>query len=250
VLNRGKAMSKSLGNGVDLGEQIGLYGVDAIRLTMIFASPPQDDIDWADVNPDAMVKFLGRVWRIAAEVAAAGPANRDFGHGDRDLRRVTHRVIDEVTRQVENYHLNVAVARLMELVNAARKAIDSGPGAADPAVREAAEALAVMLSLFAPYTAEECWEALRGPVGPTGILSVARASWPAADEALLVQETITCVVQVNGKVRDRLEVSPDIAESELRDLALAAPGITRALSGLEIKRVVVRPPKLVNIVAA
>ncbi len=249
VLNRGKAMSKSLGNGVDLGEQIGLYGVDAIRLTMIFASPPQDDIDWADVNPDAMVKFLGRVWRIAAEVAAAGRANRDFGDGDRDLRRVTHRVIDEVTRQVENYHLNVAVARLMELVNAARKAIDSGPGAADPAVREAAEALAVMLSLFAPYTAEECWEALGGPVRPAGILSVARASWPAADEALLVQETITCVVQVNGKVRDRLEVSPDIAESELRDLALAAPGITRALSGQEIKRVVVRPPKLVNIVA-
>ena len=81
VLNGGKAMSKSLGNGVDLGEQIGLYGVDAIRLTMIFASPPQDDIDWADVNPDAMVKFLGRVWRIAAEVAAAGPANREFGDG-------------------------------------------------------------------------------------------------------------------------------------------------------------------------
>jgi leucyl-tRNA synthetase len=249
VLNRGKAMSKSLGNGVDLGEQIGLYGVDAIRLTMIFASPPQDDIDWADVNPDAMVKFLGRVRRIAAEVAAAGPANREFGDGDRDLRRVTHRVIDEATRQVENYHLNVVVARLMELVSATRKAIDSGPGAADPAVREAAEILAVMLSLFAPYTAEECWEALGGPVGPTGIRSVARASWPAADVALLVQETITCVVQVNGKVRDRLEVSPDIAEAELRDLALAAPGITRALAGLEIKRVVVRPPKLVNIVA-
>jgi leucyl-tRNA synthetase len=249
VLNGGKAMSKSLGNGVDLGEQIGLYGVDAIRLTMVFASPPQDDIDWADVNPDAMVKFLGRVWRIAAEVAAAGPANREFGDGARDLRRVTHRVIDEATRQVENYHLNVVVARLMELVSATRKAIDSGPGAADPAVREAAETLAVMLSLFAPYTAEECWEALGGPVGPSGIPSVARASWPAADGALLVQETITCVVQVNGKVRDRLEVSPDIAEAELRDLALAAPGITRALAGQEINRVVVRPPKLVNIVA-
>jgi len=249
VLNGGKAMSKSLGNGVDLGEQIGLYGVDAIRLTMIFASPPQDDIDWADVNPDAMVKFLRRVWRIADDVAAAGPANRAFGDGDRDLRRVTHRVIDEATRQVENNHLNVAVARLMELVSATRKAIDSGPGAADPAVREAAETLAVMLSLFAPYTAEECWEALGGPVGPSGIPSVARASWPAADGALLVQETITCVVQVNGKVRDRLEVSPDIAEAELRDLALAAPGITRALAGQEIRRVVVRPPKLVNIVA-
>src|SRR5487761_1093543 len=251
VINRGKAMSKSLGNGVDLGEQIALYGVDAIRLTMIFASPPEDDIDWADVNPDAMVKFLGRVWRIAADVAAAAGAiaGARAEDGDRDLRRVTHRVIEEVTRQVEGYHLNVAVARLMELVSATRKAIDSGPGAADPAVREAAEALAVMLSLFAPYTAEECWEALGGPAGPAGITSVARASWPTADAALLVQETVTCVVQVNGKVRDRLEVSPDIAEAELRDLALAAPGITRALAGQEIKRVVVRPPKLVNIVA-
>src|SRR6201995_5519950 len=253
VINGGKAMSKSLGNGVNLGEQIGVYGVDAIRLTMIFASPPPDDIDWADVNPDAMVKFLGRVHRIAADVAAAGPADREFGEGDRDLRRVTHRVIDEVTRQVEDYHLNVAVARLMELVSATRKAIDSGPGAADPAVREAAEALAVMLSLFAPYTAEECWEALGGPggtEGPAGIPSVARTAWPAADPALLVQETVTCVVQVNGKVRDRLEVSPDITEAQLRDMAVTAPGVTRALAGQEVERVVVRPPKLVNIVAA
>jgi leucyl-tRNA synthetase len=250
VINGGKAMSKSLGNGVNLGEQIGLYGVDAIRLTMIFASPPQDDIDWADVNPDAMVKFLARVWRVAAEVAAAGPAARSFADGDRNLRRFIHRITQEVTRHVESYHLNVAVARLMELVSATRKAIDSGPGAADPAVREAAEALTVMLSLFAPYTAEECWEVLDGPVGPAGIPSVARSAWPAADPALLVQETITCVVQVNGKVRDRLEVSPDIVEADLRDLAMAAPGVTRALTGQEVKRVVVRPPKLVNIVAA
>jgi leucyl-tRNA synthetase len=249
VINRGKAMSKSLGNGVNLGEQIGLYGVDAIRLTMIFASPPQDDIDWADVNPDAMVKFLGRVWRIAADVAGAGTVSGDFAGGDRELRRVTHRIIGEVTRNVESYHLNVAVARLMELVSATRKAIDSGPGAADPAVREAAEALAAMLSLFAPYTAEEAWEALGGPAGPAGIPSVARAAWPAADPALLVQETVTCVVQVNGKVRDRLEVSPDITEDELRDLATAAPGVGRALAGQEVKRVIVRPPKLVNIVA-
>jgi leucyl-tRNA synthetase len=250
VINGGKAMSKSLGNGVNLGEQIGVYGVDAIRTTMIFASPPQDDIDWADVNADAMVKFLGRVWRIAADVAAAGPADRAFEAGDGQLRRVTHRTISEVSRQVENYHLNVAVARLMELVSATRKAIDSGPGAADPAVREAAEALAVMLSLFAPYTAEECWELLGGPMGPAGIPSVARASWPAADGALLVQETVTCVVQVNGKVRDRLEVSPDVTEDELRELAMATSGVTRALAGLEVRRVVVRPPKLVNIVAS
>jgi leucyl-tRNA synthetase len=253
VINRGKAMSKSLGNGVDLGEQIALYGVDAIRLTMVFASPPQDDIDWADVNPDAMVKFLGRVHRIASDVTAAGSgAGAPAEDGDHELRRITHRVIDEVTRQVEGYHLNVAVARLMELVSATRKAIDSGPGAADPAVREAAEALAVMLSLFAPYTAEECWEALGGPgagAGPAGIPSVGRTAWPAADPALLVQETVTCVVQVNGKVRDRLEVSPEITEDELRDLALATQGVARSLAGLEVQRVIVRPPKLVNIVA-
>jgi leucyl-tRNA synthetase len=259
VINGGKAMSKSLGNGVDLGEQISKYGVDAIRLTMIFASPPRDDIDWADVNPDAMVKFLGRVWRIAADVAVASQVGGTPEQGDKELRRVTHRIIDEVTRQVEGYHLNVAVARLMELVSATRKAIDSGPGAADPAVREAAEALAVMLSLFAPYTAEECWEALGGSARVTSapsalstapVASVGRAAWPAADPALLVQETVTCVVQVNGKVRDRLEVSPEIAEDELRDLALAAPGAARARAGLGVQRVVVRPPKLVNIVAA
>jgi leucyl-tRNA synthetase len=249
VINGGKAMSKSLGNGVNLGEQIGLYGVDAIRLTMIFASPPQDDIDWADVNPDAMVKFLARVWRVADEVTAAGPPARDFAAGHRDLRRVTHRIIEEVTRQVESFHLNVAVARLMELVSATRKAIDSGPGAADPAVREAAEALTVMLSLFAPYTAEECWSLLDGPAGPAGIPSVARAAWPAADLALLVQDTVTCVVQVNGKVRDRLDVSPGIAEDELRELAMATAGAVRALDGQQVKRVIVRPPKLVNIVA-
>jgi leucyl-tRNA synthetase len=249
VINGGKAMSKSLGNGVNLGEQIGLYGVDAIRLTMIFASPPQDDIDWADVNPDAMVKFLARVWRVADEVTAAGPPARDFAAGHRDLRRVTHRIIEEVTRQVESFHLNVAVARLMELVSATRKAIDSGPGAADPAVREAAEALTVMLSLFAPYTAEECWSLLDGPAGPAGIPSVARAAWPAADLALLVQDTVTCVVQVNGKVRDRLDVSPGIAEDELRELAMATAGAARALDGQQDRRVIVRPPKLVNIVA-
>jgi leucyl-tRNA synthetase len=251
VINGGKAMSKSLGNGVDMGEQIGRYGVDPIRLTMIFASPPEDDIDWADVNPDAMVKFLGRVRRIASDVAAAGPVPGlvDFASGDHELRRVIHHTIDEVTRQVEGHHLNVAVARLMELVSATRKAIDSGPGAADPAVREAAEALSVMISLFAPYTAEECWEDLGGPARFPSAHCVGKANWPIADPALLVQESVTCVVQVNGKVRDRLEVPPSIGEDELREQAMAAPGAVRALAGLGVQRVIVRPPKLVNIVA-
>jgi leucyl-tRNA synthetase len=246
VINHGKAMSKSLGNGVDLGEQLAAHGVDAIRLTMIFASPPEDDIDWADMKPDALVRFLGRVARIAAEVAGSGarPAAGDVAGGDPELRKVTHRTIDEVTRLVESTRLNVAVARLMELVSAARRTIDGGPGAGDPAVREAAESLAVMLSLFAPYTAEECWEMLGYQP------SVGKASWPAADPALLVQETVTCVVQVDGKVRDRLEVAPSVGEDELRELALASPGAERALAGRGIRTVIVRAPKLVNIVSA
>jgi leucyl-tRNA synthetase len=245
VINGGRAMSKSLGNGVDLGQQLAAHGVDAIRLTMIFASPPADDIDWADVRPEASVKFLGRAWRLAAEAGQASAASQppaDLAAGDRQLRRVTHHTIDEVTRLVEARRLNVAVARLMELVTAARRTIDSGPGAADPAVREAAESLAVMLSLFAPYTAEECWELLGRQA------SVATAGWPSADPALLVQDAVTCVVQVAGKVRDRLEVPPGISEDELRELALAAPGVDRALAGRGVRLVIVRPPKLVNIV--
>jgi leucyl-tRNA synthetase len=241
VINQGKAMSKSLGNGVNLGEQLAAHGVDAIRLTMVFASPPEDDIDWADVRPEASVKFLGRVIRIASDVGSSfgtGPV----GTGDVELRRVTHRTIEEVTRLIESTRLNVAVARLMELATAARRAIDSGPGADDPAVREAAETLAVLLSVFAPYTAEECWEILGHQP------SVALAGWPAADPALLVQREITCVVQVNGKVRDRLTVAPSIGEDELRELVLAAPGIVRALDGRSIRTVIVRAPKLVNIV--
>ncbi len=241
VINQGKSMSKSLGNGVDLGEQLAAHGVDAIRLTMIFASPPEDDIDWADMNPEASVKFLGRVSRLAAE---AGPASsgQAAGAGDPDLRKVTHRTIDEVTRLVEAARLNVAVARLMELAGATRRTIDSGPGAADPAVREAAETLTVLLSLFAPYTAEECWELLGHQP------SVAMAGWPAADPELLVQDLVTCVVQVNGKVRDRLQVPPGIGEDELRALALGAPGVRRSLAGRDVRAVIARPPRLVNIV--
>jgi leucyl-tRNA synthetase len=249
VINQGKAMSKSLGNGVDLGQQLAEHGVDAIRLTMIFASPPEDDVDWADVRPEALVKFLSRVVRVATDVAAAGPAraraaDTRAADGDLELRKVTHRTIDEVTRLVEATRLNVAVARLMELVSAARRTIDAGAGAADPAVREAAEALVVMLSLFAPYSAEECWEMLGHEP------SVARAGWPVADPALVVRETATCVVQVDGKVRDRLQVPAGIGEDELRELALTAPGAQRALGDRGIAAVIVRPPKLVNIVSA
>ncbi|HEY0542388.1 MAG TPA: leucine--tRNA ligase [Actinoallomurus sp.] len=242
VILGGSAMSKSTGNLVDLGDQIDVFGVDAVRLTMMFAGPPEDDIDWADVSPSGSVKFLARVHRVAAEVTSAPGA--DAATGDAELRKVTHHTIDEVTRLVEGHRYNVAIARMMELTSAARRVIDTGAGAGDAAVREAAETLAVTLSLFSPYTAEEMWARL-GHQAP-----VAKAGWPSADPALLVQESVTCVVQVAGKVRDRLEVSPEIGDDELERLALASEKVQAALADRGIRKVVVRAPKIVNIVPA
>ncbi len=162
---------------------------------------------------------------------------------DRALRAVTHRTIADAEALLDSNKFNVVVAKLMELVNATRKTIDAG-GGADPAVREAVETVAVILSLFAPYTAEDLWNVLGHPA------SVANAGWPTHDEALLVQDTVTAVVQVQGKVRDRLEVSPEIGEDELRELALASDNVQRALDGRGIRTVIVRAPKLVNIVPA
>jgi len=208
---------------------------------MVFAGPPEEDIVWAEVSPGASQKFLARALRVMTEAGAASEPGVAVENGDLELRRITHRTLDEVTRLVESYRFNVAVARMMELTSAIRKAIDSGPGAADPAVREAAEVLAIMLSLVAPYVAEEGWERLGH--GPT----IARVPWPEPDPALLAVEAVTCVVQVAGKVRDRLQVAPDISESELQELALASQKVQSYLSG-EPRKVIVRAPKLVNIV--
>ncbi|MDL4775168.1 leucine--tRNA ligase [Actinomadura xylanilytica] len=240
VILNAKAMSKSTGNLVDLGEQIAEYGVDVVRLAMLFSGPPEDDIDWADVSPHGMSKFLSRVHRIAAETAAA--PGTDPAAGDVALRRVTHRTIAEATALVEGHRFNVAISRVMELVNATRKTVDSGAGPADPAVREAAETIAIVLSLFAPYTADEAWELL-GRTAP-----VATAGWPAADPSLLVEESVTCVVQVAGKVRDRIEVAPGIAAEELERLALDSAKVREALAGADINKIIVRAPKIVNIV--
>ncbi|MFN3865218.1 MAG: leucine--tRNA ligase [Demequina sp.] len=237
----GSAMSKSRGNIVRLSEQLDEFGVDAIRLTMSFAGPPEDDIDWADVSPAGSAKFLARAWRLARDVSSE--SGTDAASGDAALRAVTHRTLHDCATLVEGFRFNVVVARVMELVNATRKAIDSGPGAGDPAVREAAEAVAVLLSMFAPYCAEDMWSML-------GHEDVAHAGWPDVDESLLVEETVTCVIQVKGKVRDRLEVAPDIAEEDLTAAAIASPAIQRALDGAQIRTVIVRAPRLVNIVTA
>ncbi|MFP5416677.1 MAG: leucine--tRNA ligase [Actinomycetes bacterium] len=242
VTNGGKAMSKSLGNGVDLGEQIDLHGVDAIRTAIVFAGPPEDDIDWQAMSPSSTSKFLQRAHRLAGDVTSAPGA--DPGSGDLGVRRSTHRSIADVTEAVESHRFNVAVARIMELVNATRKAIDSGPGGGDPAVREAAEFVAQSLSLVAPYLGEEMWELLGQEP------SVARSAWPEADPELLVQDTVTVVVQVQGKVRARLELPATVSEADATVAAMADEGVQRALDGRGVAKVIVRLPKMVSIVPA
>jgi leucyl-tRNA synthetase len=240
VINQGKKMSKSLGNGVSLGDQLDAFGVDAVRLTLVFAGPPEDSIDWADMSPAGALRFLQRAWRLSGDVTAEpGAVAAD---GDVALRKVTHKVVRDAEQMVEGHRFNVMVARVMELVNATRKAIDSGAGPGDPAVREATEAVAILLSMVAPYVAEEMWERLGHEP------SVATAAWPVVDEALLVEDSVVAVVQIQGKVKARLEVSPDISEADLEALALADPAVVKALDGREIRKVIVRAPKLVNVV--
>ena len=240
VINNGRKMSKSLGNGVNLGEQLAEYGVDSVRLTLVFASPPEDNIDWADMSPAGSLRFLQRAWRLSGDVASRPGV--DVTTGDVALRRVTARTLADAAALVESYRFNVMVAKVMELVNATRKAIDTGCGPDDPAVREAAETVAIVLSLVAPYTAEEMWERLGHEP------SVAQAAWPPVDPSLLVEESVTAVVQIQGKVKARLAVAPDISETDLETAALADPEVVRAIDGREVRRVVVRAPKLVNIV--
>jgi leucyl-tRNA synthetase len=241
VIMNGRSMSKSLGNLVNLQEQLARYGPDAVRVTMIFAGPPEDDIDWADVSPTGSVKWLARVWRLAGDVSP-GSRGADPAGGHLATRQGVHRLVNEVTELMTAKRYNVAVARLMELTSLLRKAVDLGPGGSDPAVREGAEALVRMLSVFAPFTAENAWERLGHDP------SVMRSGWPSVEPSLVVEETVTCVVQVAGKVRDRLEVPAGIGEDELRELALESAAVQRSLAGAAVANVIVRPPRLVNVV--
>ena len=236
----GSAMSKSRGNLVRLSDELATHGVDAIRLSMVFAGPPEDDIDWADVSPSGSFKFLNRAWRISGDVTSEPGV--DFTKGDISLRKVTAKSLFDISFAVESFRFNVAVARIMELVNATRKAIDSGCGGADPAVREAAEAIAISLSLVAPYTAEDMWERLGHKP------SVALAGWPTIDESLLGADNVTVVLQISGKIKDRIEVSPSISKDELEKLALENDVIKAEIAGATIKKIITVAPKLVNIV--
>lgn len=207
---------------------------------MVFAGPPEDDIDWAEVSPSSSLKFLQRAYRLAQDVSSEPGV--DAADGDVALRRLTHKAIAEISQLVESGRFNVAVARTMELVNGTRKTIDQGPGGADPAVREAVSFVAQSLSLVAPYVAEEMWELLgQAP-------SIANSTWPTADPALLVEESATMVVQIQGKVRAKLEVPTDITEEAAVELALADENVNKWLDGRDIVKVIARLPKMLSLV--
>jgi leucyl-tRNA synthetase len=234
VLMEGSSMSKSRGNLVRFSEQIEKHGADAVRVTMLFAGPVGDDIDWKNVSADGVKSWLGRVNR-AVHDAVESDANEP-----EQLRRLTHRTIKGVTEDMERFAFNTATAKLMTLTNEIRKTLDAGGGA-----RDAASALVQLLSPMAPFLTEELW---RDALGNEG--AVYLSAWPSYDPSLAAQDHVTLVVQVDGKVRDRIEVSSDVTEEQARELALASDNARRALGERAIAKVIVRPPKLVNIVAS
>ena len=267
VLRNGAVMSKSKGNVVDPDEMTATRGADALRLYEMFVAPPEKEIEWTDAGLDGSARFLGRVWRLVtpfAPICAAGGApaveGLEPGDAERALRRKTHDTIRRVSEDLDpRVHLNTAVSALMELVNdlyAFCERARIGPfapaaeapaaGAAPEAlavVREALEALVLMLAPFTPHLSEELWEALGHGEG------VEAAGWPAFDPDVARVETVVLPVQVNGKVRARVTAAVDTAEDELRRLALAQPQVRAHVAGKTVARVVVVPGRLVSIVA-
>ena len=242
VLLDGSKMSKSKGNLVEFASSMVDPGADAVRVAIAFAGPVEDDINWEDVSTTGAQKFLARAWRIAHDVSSSPDVV--WADGDQNLRRATHRLWADAPGLVEQTKFNVVVARLMELVNVTRKTIDGPAGPADPAVREAAEAIAMVLDLFAPHTAEEMWSLL-GHEPFVGL-----ATWRQADPTLLVEESVTAVVQIDGKVRGTLTVPARISADELEALARADEKVVRSLGDREIARAVVRAPKVVSFTTA
>ena len=239
VIFGGASMSKSKGNIVEPMPLVERWGADTMRLNILFAGPFEDDIDWKLIAPDpdrrpGVTTWLGRVF------TAVGEACERDAPDPETLRRLTHRTIRAVTDDMERFRFNVAISKLQVLTNGMRSALDAGDGA-----REAASALTQLLAPLAPFAAEELWREVLGNGS-----SVHTSAWPTFDDALARQERVTLVVQVDGKVRDRIDVDSDAGEEACRELALASDKARHALDGREIARVIVRAPRLVNLVTA
>jgi leucyl-tRNA synthetase len=251
--NEWKAMSKSLGNGIDPDEMIKAYGADATRTFVLFAAPVENELRWSESGIEGAVRFLRRVWSMAfrwrptfGSLQAVG-SELDFSDAARALRRKTHQTIARVTADFERLDLNTNVSALMELLNALGD-FNVDPASAAPgevfAVREAIEALVVMLVPFSPHVAEEMWEGL----GHQGGLVQDHAVWPEADPDLARKEELEIPVQVNGKLRSRVIAAPDISEADLRSMALADEKVKTFVDGHQIIKVIVVPQRLVNVV--
>jgi leucyl-tRNA synthetase len=247
-----KAMSKSLGNGVDPDEMIAAFGADAARLFVLFAAPVENELRWSEAGIEGAVRFLRRVytmvWRWHERLANGtnqAPAD-DVSAGARSLRRKTHQTIAKITSDFDDLHLNTIVAALMELFNEL-SAFEADPATASDtdvfAVREALESLVIMLAPFAPHAAEEMWANL-GHEG--GLLHSAR--WPQADAELAKSDELEIPVQVNGKLRSRVLALPDVTEAQLRAAALDDEKIKAIIEGHEVVKVIVVPQRLVNVV--
>ena len=239
VIFDGASMSKSRGNLVEPMPLVERWGADTMRLNILFAGPFEDDIDWKLIAPDperrpGVTTWLGRVF------TAVGEACERDAPDPETLRRLTHRTIRAVTDDMERFRFNVAISKLQVLTNGMRSALDAGDGA-----REAASALTQLLAPLAPFAAEELWREVLGNGS-----SVHTSAWPTFDDALARQERVTLVVQVDGKVRDRIEVDSDAGEEACRELALSSDKARHALDGREIVKVIVRAPRLVNLVTA
>ncbi len=250
-----KAMSKSLGNGVDPDEMIAAYGADAARLFVLFAAPPENELRWLETGIEGAVRFLQRVhrlvWRWKIRLIATTrqePNAEEFSAEARALRRKTHQTIVRITDDFEQLHFNTSVAALMELSNALGD-FNVNPDEASTsdafAVREALEALVVMLTPFAPHASEEMWEGLGNE---HGILSESSPRWPVANLALAAKEEFEIPVQINGKLRSRIFAMPDTSEDELREAALSDEKVRSWMDGREVVKVIVIPRRLVNIV--
>jgi leucyl-tRNA synthetase len=254
--NEWKRMSKSLGNGVDPDDMIAAYGADAVRLFVLFAAPPENELRWAETGIEGAVRFLrrvyGMVWRWHERLSDAlqkqsEPNAEEFSTAARALRRKTHQTIARITEDFEELHFNTSVAALMELSNALGdfKVEPQAASVSDVfAVREALEALVLMLAPFTPHVAEEMWEAL----GHKGGILKSDVRWPQADAELARKEELEIPVQVNGKLRSRIRATPDMPEDELRAAALADEKVQGFTNGREVVKVIIVPQRLVNIV--
>jgi leucyl-tRNA synthetase len=254
-----KAMSKSLGNGVDPDEMIAAFGADAARLFILFAAPVENELRWSEAGIEGAVRFLRKVysmvWRWHERLSDSSqrheaPSIEEFSPGALALRRKTHQTIARVTSDFEDLHLNTSVAALMELFNELSD-FNAQPGIASAAdlfvVREALESLTIMLAPFSPHVAEELWEQLGHAGGLIQKLGQG-AEWPRAIPELVRRPELEIPVQVNGKLRSRLVASPDVTEDELRAAAVADEKVRPYTDGREVLKIIVVPRRLVNIV--